>query len=301
MPETLFNSDLKSLPLFARGKVRDIYGVGEDHLLIVVTDRMSAFDVVLPTAIQGKGAVLTAISNFWFERTGDLIPLAVGGGQRKPVEKDARGGQISGLISPQPVEALIDRVGPLKADKGSGLEQAADSGPSVEFKRFAFADAAPVRLGGKGLNADLGAKLRRIESKPAALTLFQDREHLSRARRIRDLRRGTGGARGYGIAAEGLPIGQLLGMKRLEMISKRPLLEHRQSRQILQPEDFARRYPARSKLFPVEGREGSRHPDKPLEAIPLLCRHDMQRHEFLFDQLIEQPLCPCRRRFQAPA
>ena len=55
MPETLFNSDLESLPLVGRGKVRDIYGVGEDHLLIVTTDRLSALDVVLPTAIPGKG------------------------------------------------------------------------------------------------------------------------------------------------------------------------------------------------------------------------------------------------------
>ncbi len=74
MPETLFDSDLKSLPLVTRGKVRDIYGVGADHLLIVTTDRLSAFDVVLPTPIPGKGAVLTAVSNFWFARTRDLIP-----------------------------------------------------------------------------------------------------------------------------------------------------------------------------------------------------------------------------------
>ena len=73
MPDTLFNSDLASLTLVNRGKVRDIYAVGDDHLLILTSDRLSAFDVVLPTPIPGKGAVLTAVSNFWFERTGAII------------------------------------------------------------------------------------------------------------------------------------------------------------------------------------------------------------------------------------
>jgi phosphoribosylaminoimidazole-succinocarboxamide synthase len=74
MLETLFESTLTSLPLVARGKVRDIYGVGDDYLLIVTTDRLSAFDVVLPDPVPGKGAVLTAVSNFWFERTRNIVP-----------------------------------------------------------------------------------------------------------------------------------------------------------------------------------------------------------------------------------
>ena len=61
------------LPLYARGKVRDIYDLGE-HLLIVATDRISAFDVVLPTGIPDKGLVLTQLSAFWFERTGGIVP-----------------------------------------------------------------------------------------------------------------------------------------------------------------------------------------------------------------------------------
>ena len=61
------------LPLLSRGKVRDIYDLG-DKLLIVATDRISAFDVVLPTGIPGKGAVLTQMSAFWFEKTGDIVP-----------------------------------------------------------------------------------------------------------------------------------------------------------------------------------------------------------------------------------
>lgn len=74
MLDVLFESNLRSLPLVARGKVRDIYAVGADHLLIVTTDRLSAFDVVLPDPIPGKGAVLTAVSNFWFERMRPLVP-----------------------------------------------------------------------------------------------------------------------------------------------------------------------------------------------------------------------------------
>ncbi|HEX5824503.1 MAG TPA: phosphoribosylaminoimidazolesuccinocarboxamide synthase, partial [Candidatus Limnocylindrales bacterium] len=55
------------------GKVRDLYAVGEDQLLLVASDRLSAFDVVLPTAIPDKGRVLTGLSRFWFERTADLV------------------------------------------------------------------------------------------------------------------------------------------------------------------------------------------------------------------------------------
>ena len=61
------------MPLVHRGKVRDNYAIGDDRLLIVATDRLSAFDVVLPDPIPGKGRVLTAISNFWFARTRHIV------------------------------------------------------------------------------------------------------------------------------------------------------------------------------------------------------------------------------------
>jgi len=73
MLETLYQSGIASLPLLMRGKVRDVYAVGEDHLLIVTTDRLSAFDVVMPDPVPGKGAVLTAVSNFWFAFTRDIV------------------------------------------------------------------------------------------------------------------------------------------------------------------------------------------------------------------------------------
>ncbi len=71
--DVLFESSIPELPMIGRGKVRDIYGVGDNHLLIVTTDRLSAYDVVLPDAIPGKGAILTKISLFWFNMMADII------------------------------------------------------------------------------------------------------------------------------------------------------------------------------------------------------------------------------------
>ena len=70
----LLESNLQSLPLVHRGKVRDLYAVGEDRLLVIQTDRLSAFDVILPTPIPGKGEVLTALSLFWFARLSHVLP-----------------------------------------------------------------------------------------------------------------------------------------------------------------------------------------------------------------------------------
>ena len=69
----LFETSIPSLPLIGRGKVRDIYGVGDEHLLLVTTDRLSAYDVVLPDPVPGKGEVLTRISLFWFHMMSDII------------------------------------------------------------------------------------------------------------------------------------------------------------------------------------------------------------------------------------
>ncbi|MDI6726333.1 MAG: phosphoribosylaminoimidazolesuccinocarboxamide synthase, partial [Smithellaceae bacterium] len=69
----IFQTDLPGLNIVARGKVRDIYEAGEECLLIVATDRISAFDVVMPDSIPGKGMILTKMSAFWFARTRDII------------------------------------------------------------------------------------------------------------------------------------------------------------------------------------------------------------------------------------
>jgi len=114
MNETLFESDLKSLRRRHRGKVRDIYDVDEHHMLIVTTDRLSAFDVVLPTPIPGKGAVLTALSNFWFGRTRRIIPNHLANIPLESVLKDpAERAQVQGRaivvkkLKALPVEAIV--------------------------------------------------------------------------------------------------------------------------------------------------------------------------------------------------
>lgn len=73
-PAALYESYIPHLKLLGRGKVRDMYEIDENHLLIVTTDRMSAFDVILPDPIPGKGRVLTRVSNFWFEKMQAIIP-----------------------------------------------------------------------------------------------------------------------------------------------------------------------------------------------------------------------------------
>ena len=71
--DAIFETRLDNLELLARGKVRDIYAIDEAHMLIVATDRFSAFDVVFDQPIPGKGELLTEVSNFWFAMTADII------------------------------------------------------------------------------------------------------------------------------------------------------------------------------------------------------------------------------------
>jgi phosphoribosylaminoimidazole-succinocarboxamide synthase len=74
MTTALFESTISSLPRIHRGKVRDIYALGDDHMLIVTSDRLSAFDVIMPRPIPGKGAVLNAVTEFWMQKFAPLIP-----------------------------------------------------------------------------------------------------------------------------------------------------------------------------------------------------------------------------------
>jgi len=113
MNNALFQSAIKSLRLINRGKVRDIYAVDDQHLLIVTTDRLSAFDVVLPTPIPGKGEVLTAISNFWFERLKNIIPNQLTGIAPESVVAENERAQVAGRaivvkkLKPLPIEAIV--------------------------------------------------------------------------------------------------------------------------------------------------------------------------------------------------
>ena len=74
MPKALYTSHIKSLPLLHKGKVRDIYDIDNGHMLIVTTDRISAFDVVMPTPIPGKGRILNQVTRFWMEKLAHIIP-----------------------------------------------------------------------------------------------------------------------------------------------------------------------------------------------------------------------------------
>ena len=113
-PSPLFESKLTGLPLVHRGKVRDNYAIDDERLLIVATDRLSAFDVVMPDPIPGKGRVLTAISNFWFGRTqrivsnhltGESLARYVG----NPGELEILEGRavVVERLTPLPVEAVV--------------------------------------------------------------------------------------------------------------------------------------------------------------------------------------------------
>jgi len=111
--KTLFESHL-DLELINRGKVRDIYRVDDDHLLIVTTDRLSAFDVILPQPIPGKGEVLTRVANFWFRRTGHLLPNHLSDLSLESVVKDPAQRAMLGeramvvrSLRPLPVESIV--------------------------------------------------------------------------------------------------------------------------------------------------------------------------------------------------
>ena len=114
LAEAVFHSDLKSLKLINRGKVRDMYAVDDDHMLIVASDRLSAFDVILPDPIPGKGAVLTELSNFWFARTATLVANHSSTLRLEDVLSDAdeRAGVAAQAVvvrklQPLPVEAIV--------------------------------------------------------------------------------------------------------------------------------------------------------------------------------------------------
>ena len=112
--DALYQSRIDSLPLVNRGKVRDIYEVDGDHLLIVTSDRISAFDVVLPDPIPGKGSVLTTVSNFWFARTQNLIGNHLTGRSLESIglrEQEAEQLKARAIVvkklAPLPVEAIV--------------------------------------------------------------------------------------------------------------------------------------------------------------------------------------------------
>ena len=113
MTQALFESTIKSLQLLGRGKVRDIYAIDAEKLLIVTSDRLSAFDVVLPDPIPGKGIVLTQLANFWFDKLAHILPNQLTGIDPEsvvaPEERDqVRGrGLVVKRLKPLPIEAVV--------------------------------------------------------------------------------------------------------------------------------------------------------------------------------------------------
>ena len=111
-PKTLYDSHL-SLPLIQKGKVRDIYEINDQYMLIITTDRLSAFDVILKDPIAQKGAVLTTISNFWFDKTSHIIANHLSHQPLSVVLNDKEIAQVSGRgiivkkLKPLPVEAIV--------------------------------------------------------------------------------------------------------------------------------------------------------------------------------------------------
>jgi phosphoribosylaminoimidazole-succinocarboxamide synthase len=110
----MLQSDIRSLPFLHRGKVRDIYAVGEDMLLVIQTDRLSAFDVILDDPIPGKGEVLTAMSDFWFKKLGHLVQNHITGIDPESVVKgEAERAQVRGRamvvkkFKPLSIEAIV--------------------------------------------------------------------------------------------------------------------------------------------------------------------------------------------------
>lgn len=114
IPASLLDTNLNSLPLIHKGKVRDIYDIDDKHMLIVTTDRLSAFDVILPDPIPGKGIVLNEVSDFWFKKLGHLIPNQLSDLTLDKVlnsEEDCQRLEKRGIIvkklKPLPIEAIV--------------------------------------------------------------------------------------------------------------------------------------------------------------------------------------------------
>jgi len=113
MIKTLLESTLTSLRLLHRGKVRDIYVIDDERLLIIQTDRLSAFDVILPTPVPGKGEVLTALSNFWFRKLAHVIPNHLLDVAPESLVRANERDQVAGRafvarrLRPLPIEAIV--------------------------------------------------------------------------------------------------------------------------------------------------------------------------------------------------
>ena len=115
MTAALLNSSITSLPLLARGKVRENYGVGDDRILMIASDRLSAFDVIMGEAIPGKGVLLTQMALFWFDKLTGIVPNHLTGDDPLSVVSEAEREQVISRsmlvkrLKPLPIEAVVRR------------------------------------------------------------------------------------------------------------------------------------------------------------------------------------------------
>jgi phosphoribosylaminoimidazole-succinocarboxamide synthase len=204
LAEPLFESNLASLPLEARGKVRDVYRVDAKRLLIVATDRLSAFDVVLPDPIPGKGAVLTSISNFWFAKLESVIPNHLTGVAPESVLGDPRDHEVVKgravvvhALKALPVEAVVrgyligsgwkdycktGRISGVELPKGLELAQRLREPiftPSTKAAAGQHDENISLDEVAKTIGADLARKVR-----TAAIALYTRATEYARARGI---------------------------------------------------------------------------------------------------------------------
>src|SRR6478736_10816 len=113
MAHALYESSIKRLPRLGKGKVRDIYAVGNDKMLIVTSDRLSAFDVVLSDPIPDKGRVLNEMANFWFGKLGHIVPNQLTGIDPETVVQEKEKNEVRGRsvvvkkLKPLPIEAVV--------------------------------------------------------------------------------------------------------------------------------------------------------------------------------------------------
>lgn len=162
MTAGLYESTITSLRRIGRGKVRDIYAVDDSTLLIVTTDRLSAFDVVLPDPIPFKGQVLTALSDFWFERLARVVPNQLTGiDPESVVQSDAERAQVRGRAivarryAPLPIEAVVRGY-----IIGSGWKDYRETGAVCGIKLPAGlvqADRLPAPIFTPATKAEIGA------------------------------------------------------------------------------------------------------------------------------------------------
>ena len=203
MTSALLTTSITSLPLLSRGKVRDNYAVGDDKLLMVATDRISAFDVIMDQGIPGKGEMLTRISRFWFELLADVVPNHLTGIDPESVVAPHERDQVRGRalvvkrLQPLPVEAVVR--GYLA---GSGWKDYQVSGKvcgvalpdglqqAARLPNPIFTPATKAELGEHDENIDFGHMVRLVGVELAAqvrdvsLELYRRAAEYARARGI---------------------------------------------------------------------------------------------------------------------